>query len=294
MMPPMDLETHRPLLRSLTYRMLGSAPDADDVVQETFVRCLARPPDLDRPLRPWLVRVACNLARDRLRARRRRSYPGVWLPTPMPTEHIDPAPDPERRARLAQSATLAWLVAAERLTPEQRAVIVLRDVFDWSVEEVASLLDRSPGAIRGLHHRGRAALVDAPLPTPSPEVVARHRRALEGLIGAILSGDVELVGRLFHDDAVLLSDGGGEYFAAGKPIVGGSAVARLLLQLVSKAAPPTAVEIVELNGLPALHLRSDETRPRWAPRSVVAITTDEQGRIVRILNVLATAKLVAV
>lgn len=285
----MELEAHRPLLRGLAYRITGSLADADEIVQETFARCIDRPPSLEAPLRPWLVRVACNLARDRLRARRRRAYPGTWLPTP--TELVDPGPDPEERERLAQSATLAWLVAAEALTPEQRAVVVLRDVLDWTVDDTAAALARSPESVRALHHRARRALAGAPLPTPTPDVVAAHRRALEAVLGAALTGQVDAVRALLAPDVVFLSDPGGQYAAAQRPVYGADRVARLLVGLARKAGTVVGAELVELNGLPAVRMAVEPRYPSWAPRVVLAVACDAQGRPWRVFNVLADAKL---
>src|SRR6267142_3657028 len=137
-------------LWGLCYRMTGSAADAEDIVQDTFVRALEKPPaDMQAPLRPWLVKVALNLSRDQLRRRRRREYFGPWLPSPVMTEgdgslQIDEPTSPEMspvaRYDLVESVTLAFLLAMEALTPAQRAVLLLRDVFEYSTSEVAETL----------------------------------------------------------------------------------------------------------------------------------------------------------
>ena len=143
-------DEQRPFLWSLAYRLTGCAADADDVVQEVFVRALERPPaDTARPWRPWLVRVLMNLGRDLLRQRRRRGYVGPWLPSPVATgdgdepPSFDPPdlqPGPGARYDLLESASLAFLLALETLTPAQRAVLLLRDVLDYSVRETADAL----------------------------------------------------------------------------------------------------------------------------------------------------------
>src|SRR5438046_6362126 len=170
------LETDRRLLWGLCYRMTGNAADADDLVQETFVRAIEKPPRrTDEPLRPWLVRVALNLSRDLLRARRRREYVGPWLPSPIETsdeapgrrslgEGGPPSHEPpvggidggrtlEGRYDLLESVSFAFLLALERLTPIQRGVLLLMDVFDYSVKETAAALDRSEANVKTTHHR---------------------------------------------------------------------------------------------------------------------------------------------
>jgi RNA polymerase sigma factor (sigma-70 family) len=151
---------HGQFVWGLCYRMTGSATDADDLLQETFARALASPPrDTGAPWRPWLVRVAVNLARDRLRRRKRTPYVGPWLPAPIETgEQAAEDPDPEHRYGLLESVTFAFLMACEALTPRQRAVLLLRDVLDYSVEETARALAMGIPNVKTTHHRARAAM----------------------------------------------------------------------------------------------------------------------------------------
>ena len=156
---------HRAFLWGLCYRLTGSAADAEDLVQETFVRALSHPPArTDEPWRPWLVRVALNLGRDLLRRRRRRRYVGPWLPSPIETEDVppsfEPAGDesPAARYDLLESVSFAFLLALEALTPAQRAVLLLRDVFDYSVRETARALGFTEANVKTLHLRARRAL----------------------------------------------------------------------------------------------------------------------------------------
>src|SRR5205085_1091374 len=150
---------HRRFLWGLCYRLTGSAADADDLVQETFVRAIERPPErTDEPWRPWLVRVALNLGRDLLRRRRRRGYVGPWLPSPIETgdEVSPPSVEPviapghtmEGRYDLLESVSYAFLVALEALTPLQRAVLLLRDVFDYTVAETVDALGSSEANVK--------------------------------------------------------------------------------------------------------------------------------------------------
>ncbi|HUI26376.1 MAG TPA: sigma-70 family RNA polymerase sigma factor, partial [Candidatus Kryptonia bacterium] len=162
---------HRQFLWGLCYRMTGSAADADDLVQETFVRAIEHPPARpDEPWRPWLVRVAMNLGRDWLRRRKRRSYVGPWLPAPIETgdEASPPAFEPlvdgehttEGRYDLLESVSFAFLLALEALTSQQRAVLLLRDVFDYSVRDTATALAMSQPNVKTTHHRARRAMRD--------------------------------------------------------------------------------------------------------------------------------------
>src|SRR6266850_894172 len=158
-------DEHKHFLWGVCYRMTGSAADAEDIVQDTFVRALEKPPaNMQAPLRPWLVKVALNLSRDQLRRRRRREYLGPWLPSPVITEgdgqfQADEATAPEMspvaRYDLLESVTLAFLLALEALTPAQRAVLLLRDVFDYSTSETAKTLQMTEINVKVTLHRAR-------------------------------------------------------------------------------------------------------------------------------------------
>ena len=182
-------KAHERFLWGLCYRMMGSAADADDLVQETFLRAMERPPRrTDEPLRPWLVRVAMNLCRDALRRRRRQHYVGPWLPAPIETEgenrllSYEPTlPDgttTEGRYELIESVSFAFLLALEALTPQQRAVLLLRDAFDYSVHETADALDLSEANVKTTHHRARRAMAayDRDRRVPTRALQARSRQ----------------------------------------------------------------------------------------------------------------------
>ncbi len=294
----------RRLLWALCYRMTGCAADADDVVQETFARALARPPRAgdDEPLRPWLVKVALNLGRDLLRRRRRRGYVGPWLPSPVPdeapAEEPPPAHEPpsaEGRYDLVESASFAFLLALEALTPRQRAVLLLLDVFDYSVKETAAALDLSEANVKTTHHRARAALRgyrDARLP-PTVERRAETRRALERFLAALAADDVAAVEAMLADDVRGLSDGGGEYQAARLPVVGRKKVALFYTKL-TRARGAARFALRDLGGLPTLIADYDAPRPGEAPRVTLAVELDRAGKIARIYSVLASRKLTAV
>lgn len=274
--------SHEKTLWGVAYRITGSAQDADECLQSAMVRCLERPPDLSRPLRPWLVRVTANLARDALRARRTRAQ-GVWLPWPQPV-------DPEASLAMRQTATLAWLVAAEALTPTQRTLLVLNQVLELSGPEIAALMDLKPGTVRVTLHRARKALADQPLPSPTPQVFAQHQAVMLQLAGALASGDADQVVALLSDDAVFLSDGG-PYAAAGVPIVGAARVARVVLALNANPKPDDTIAPTATNGLPAVWGERPSATGWLAPRYLVQLVLDDAGRIARILTQLNPPKL---
>ncbi len=296
---------HRTFLWNLCYRMTGVAADADELVQETFTRALLRPPpDLERSLRPWLTRIAVNAARDVLRTRRRAGYVGPWLPSPIDTDAEPPAFEPdhdghgaEHRYELLESASFAFLRALETLNPKQRAVLLLRDVFDYPVEETAEVLELSAANVKVLHHRARKRLAVAPpslSKTSSKEAVARNRHALEALMGALLSRDAEQVERLLAAEVVLLNDGGGQFHAARVPVVGAKRVTTFLLRTAQLRGTPDAVSLRTMNGQPGLVLWWRSPGPHEAPLSVVRIEVDVEGKVREVHSVLATRKLTAV
>ncbi|HWP45336.1 MAG TPA: sigma-70 family RNA polymerase sigma factor, partial [Blastocatellia bacterium] len=264
------LETDRRLLWGLCYRMTGNAADADDLVQETFVRALENPPRrLDEPLRPWLVRVAINLSRDLLRKRRRRAYAGEWLPTPVPTEEAEdpasyepPAPSedsPAARYDMIESISMAFLLALEALTPTARAVLLLRDVFDYSTEETAEAIGISEANVKVHLHRARRRMAgyDKQRAKPGAGLTARTRRALEEFLYYLGARNAEGLEKLLTEDAISISDGGGEVAAAMRQVRGRSRVTRLVLGLAEKVGVVPSARFISLNGLPAVLLELD-------------------------------------
>lgn len=301
---------HRRFLWGLCYRLTGSAADADDLVQETFARALARPPArTDEPWRPWLVRVALNLARDLLRRRRRRAYVGPWLPSPVETTDAEPpAFEPvvtgsdgrplttEGRYDLLESVSFAFLLALEALTPRQRAVLLLRDVFDYSVRDTADALGATAGNVKTTHHRARRALAayDRARCIPTRERRARTQQALEALLASLASDDPGAVERLLAADVVAVTDGAGEFHAARKPIVGPARVARFFRNIATRRRTAARVGFTTVNGLPAALVQVPDGRPGEPPRFMLRCDVDERGRITALHSVLATAKLGAV
>jgi RNA polymerase sigma-70 factor (ECF subfamily) len=300
------LDGHRRFLWALAYRMTGSASDAEDIVQETFIRALEHPPrDTSAPWRPWLVRVAMNLSRDQLRKRRRRGYTGVWLPEPVdgdaPGAEISTAGGveqltPEGRLSLAESASFAFLLAIEALTPAQRAVLVLRDAFDFSVRETADALTMSESNVKTTLHRARRALENherSRLP-PSRALKEHMEEMLGRVVACMLVRDVDGLRDLLAVDARSLSDGGGVSFAARAPVVGNDKIARMYAKLATFTSDQARAEIRTINGLPAIVIDDPDPAGQNANRAVLRIELDHSGKIREIHSVLVPAKLARV
>lgn len=304
-LPVADLfAEHRRFLWSLSYRMLGSAADADDVVQDTFMRALERPPQrVDEPMRPWLVKVALNLSRDQLRRRRRRDYVGPWLPSPIDTdgEPAPPSHEPaiagthtlEGRYDLLESVSFAFLLALEALTPTQRAVLLLRDVFDYSVKETADALDLTESNVKTTHHRARNAMEDYDRRRliPTSEVQEAARMALTEFMRKLRDHDVSGIEAMLAEDVKTMTDGGGEFRAALRTIVGRDKVARFYLSVVE---PDAIGHARHLNGMPGAVFDVPAPREHGASRYAVSIALNREGKIAGIYVVSATPKLSAI
>jgi RNA polymerase sigma-70 factor (ECF subfamily) len=293
-------EEHRAFLWSLLYRLTGNAADADDLVQETFVRALRRPPARPAdPWRPWLVTVALNLGRDLLRRRRRRAYPGIWLPSPIetseppPPEPVDPRGDPSGRYDLLETVSFAFLLALEALSPAQRAVLLLRDVFDYSVRETGRALALTEASVKTTHLRARRRMqaYDRARTPRRPEAGARTGEALARFLETLARGDAPALEALLAEDVRSSADGGGEFAASPVGIVGRAAVGRLYLGLGRRLTSAGRVSIVHVNGLPALAVEQEEVPKGWPPRAILRAELDEAGRIRAIYTVAATRKL---
>jgi len=244
-------EAQRPYLRAVAYRLLGRVGDAEDVLQEAWLRWR----EVDRATvmddRAYLTQVTTRLAIDRLRReqRRRETYVGPWLPEPVALE-----PDVADRVELADSVEMALLVVLETLSPLERAVFVLREAFGEPYEEIALVVDRSEEAVRQLAHRARRH-VDARRPRFDADPRTR-REVTERFLAAAAGGDVDALMELLAPDVTLVSDGGGVVRAALRPIEGADAVARWLAGVAARGLAEPSMEIVELNGGPAAVVRS--------------------------------------
>ena len=241
---------HRNLLFTVAYEMLGSAADAEDVLQETWLRWAGVDLGTVRDQRAYLVRITTRQALSRLRTLRRRkeSYVGPWLPEPLLT-----APDVAEDVELAESVSMAMLLVLETLTPTERAVFVLREVFALEYDEIAEAVDKSPAAVRQIAHRARAHVAARrPRGVVSP---AETRAALEAFQRAAETGDLQSLLDILAPDVVFLGDGGGVVQAVLAPVVGAGRVARLLAVGLGRIAATASLQPVQVNGYPALILR---------------------------------------
>ncbi|MFD5121470.1 RNA polymerase sigma-70 factor [Streptomyces sp. NPDC058385] len=245
-------EEHRPVLMGVAYRMLGRVADAEDVVQDAWLRWAQADRDEVREPRAYLVRVATRLAIDRLRQAqvRREAYVGPWLPEPLVTDFGPTAPDTAEAAVLAESVSLAVLVVLESLSPLERAVFVLREAFGFPFAEIATTLDRSESAVRQLAGRARKH-VDERRPRFDVDPV-EQRDLTERFLAAATGGDLEGLMTLLAPDARLVGDSGGKSKAPLRVIESADKVGRFLLGVAKGGAAELTFRILELNAGPAV------------------------------------------
>jgi RNA polymerase sigma-70 factor (TIGR02957 family) len=242
--------THRNLLFTVAYEMLGSATDAEDVLQQTWLRWVGVDLESVRDQRAYLVRITTNQALGRLRtlARRKESYVGSWLPEPLLT-----VPDVADDVELADNISMAMLLVFETLTPTERAVFVLREVFEFEYDEIARMVDKNSAAVRQIAHRARSHVAARrPRGVTCP---AETRAALAAFQRAVATGDMQGLLDILAPDVVAVADGGGVKQAALRPVVGADKVARLLAAGLGRAGVDMSVELAHVNGGPALILR---------------------------------------
>ncbi|MEV0053090.1 RNA polymerase sigma-70 factor [Saccharopolyspora shandongensis] len=249
--PVVEFERQRPRLFGLAYRMLGSAADADDVVQDVFLRWHGTEPGSVEDPSAWLVKVATNLCLNRLGSApvRRERYVGSWLPEPVLTS--DSELGPMETAEQRDTVSLAFLVLAERLTPAERAVFVLREAFGYSHREVAELVELSESNCRQLHSRARKRL-SVVLPLRSAGDLPENRRLVERFLDAARGGDLAGLERMLAEDVTSVADGGGTLGVARLPVRGAEKVARYLATVTSRYVQGLTVSIYEVNGTPGL------------------------------------------
>ncbi|MFJ9964758.1 RNA polymerase sigma-70 factor [Streptomyces avermitilis] len=255
---------HRNLLFTVAYEMLGSAADAEDVLQETWLRWAGVDLGTVRDQRAYLVRITTRQALSRLRTlgRRKESYVGPWLPEPLLT-----APDVAEDVELADSVSMAMLLVLETLTPTERAVFVLREVFDLGYDEIAEAVDKSPAAVRQIAHRARAHVAarrprGVVSPTETQGALDAFRRAAE-------TGDLQSLLDILAPDVVFLGDGGGVKQAVLRPVVGADKVGRLLAAGLGRITA-SSLRPAQVNACPALILRLD-----GAVDTVMAVRIDD-------------------
>ena len=275
-------EAHRDLMFAVAYRMLGTIADAEDAVQDAWLRWSAASRAGVADPRSDLARIVANTALNRLRSvrSRREAYIGPWLPEPLLTAA---GPDAAERAELAESVSVAMLVVLESLTPEERAVFVLREVFGFGYEEIGAALGRSSPAVRQLAHRAREH-VQARRPRFDVDR-NQQREVTERFLAAAGGGDIEGLMSVLAPDVTLLTDGGGKARAALRPITGAGKVARFLVAIASR--PYMGIEISEISLEAAEINGSLGTLITGGGRAIAALTMTVSGGRVTAIQLLA-------
>jgi RNA polymerase sigma-70 factor (TIGR02957 family) len=274
--------THRSLLFTVAYEMLGSAVDAEDVVQETWLRWADVDQDEVRDPRAYMVRMVTRQALNRLRtlARRREDYVGEWLPEPVLT-----SPDIADDVVLAESVSMAMLTVLETLEPTGRAVFVLREVFEMSYEEIAEAVGKTPAAVRQIAHRAREHVAAR---RPRVQVSqSEQQAAVERFLAALDSGDIQSLLDVLAPDVVMAADGGGRVAAIREPAHGAERVATLLSGF-ARVSTGAEVSLVWVNGAPAMRIDLDGELD-----TVISLAV-EDGRISRIYAMRNPEKLTLV
>ncbi|GLX04766.1 RNA polymerase sigma-70 factor [Microbispora sp. NBRC 16548] len=272
-------EASRPRLEAIAYRLLGSAGEAEDAVQETFLRWQAV--DVDRIEVPeaWLTKVLTNLCLNQLTSARarRETYVGQWLPEPLLAG--DPMLGPADTAEQRESVSYAVLTLMERLSPNERAVYVLREAFDYPHREIAEILDITEAASQQIFHRAKKHVADGKARTEIDEVVTR--RIVEEFLAAATSGRIEPLVRLLTEDAVAIGDGGGKVPARAKAFQGAVAVAKFLRGLFK----PAEVKRAMVGGAPEVYI--------WTANGDPAVVAVVDGRVVGVMCLEVTAEGIA-
>ncbi|MBD9369147.1 RNA polymerase sigma-70 factor [Xanthomonas sp. XNM01] len=275
-------QQHRPRLSALAYRLLGSRSDAEDLVQDAWLRWhQADRADIRDP-EAWLVTATTRLGIDRLRAARsqRETYIGPWLPEP---ERIDDAPGPAQLTERTQQVSLAFLAVLERLGPEERAAWLLREAFDYDYAQIAALLEQSEANCRQMVHRAKQRLeAGRPRFEVRPD---KHRSLLERFMQAARDGDRQAIGALLHADARLTSDGGGKAIAVRRPLFGAERIGRLFWAVWRRHDPLLEWRMGMVNGEPAI------LRYREGVLLGVMVAVSDGERILELLTVANPDKL---
>jgi RNA polymerase sigma-70 factor (ECF subfamily) len=270
-------QPHYRYLRALAYRMLGSRAEAEDVVQDAWLRWQSADRSGVENPRAFLSQTVTNLCLDRLQSARarREQYVGVWLPEPLVDEDLHPGPDVT--TEYAQDVSIAFMLALERLQPLERAAFLLHDVFDLDYDEVARRLQRSPAAVRQLASRARTHVQAG---HARVEVAAEEgQRLLQAFGQALVQGDIDALARVLTDDAVFLSDGGGKVAAVPRPLHGAALIAKTLIGFFKLADwSQLKVRAAQVNGLPGWVIaQADGT-----PVQTFAFEPAPDGRVARI------------
>ena len=268
-----QFENYRPLMFAIAYRMLGSAADAEDIVQDAYLRYQAVPPETILSPKAFLSTIVTRLSLTRLQSAhtQRETYIGPWLPEPVLTEH-DSRSSPTEQLSLQDSLSMAFMVLLEELTPLERAVFLLREVFDYDYDEIAEMVGKEDTACRQLFSRAKKHIAaHRPRFRPDRET---HRRLLERFLQAVRTGEMDGLMRLLADDVTLWADGGGKARGAAiHPLHGREVVARFVLASTRFVDGDYRVEITDINGEPAMILRAG------GQARVVLFVTVTRGRL---------------
>lgn len=277
--PTHQFESHRRFLRGLAYRMLGSVAEAEDVVQDCWLRWDGVPHDTILEPKAFLAQTVTRLCLDRIKSAQsqREHYVGVWLPEPWLDEWHTPQQGADEQLAFAQDLEIAFLLVLQRLTPAERAVFLLHELFEWRFEAIAQVLDRSPAACRQLAHRAKQRLSQAqdeaqPKPRRLPEGAVRdtqrEMQVATAFALALQQGDASALAQTLAQDVVFLSDGGGQVNAVPRPLTGASKVAQALAGFAYLwAKEPGTIRPAVINGLPG------------------AIFTSAQGHVVQTMAI---------
>lgn len=281
-----EFEAYRPMMFSIAYRMLGSAMEADDIVQEAYLRYQAAEPERIQSPPAFLSTVVTRLCLDQLKSARakRETYIGPWLPEPLPTGSFAAS---AAQSIDDESLSMAFMILLESLSPLERAVFLLREVFDYEYAEIAEIVGREEAACRQLFSRAKKHLAEnRPRFRSSPQ---EHREILTRFLRAIQVGELEGLMSLLAEEVTSVSDGGGKAHAATRPLHGRERVARFFLG-IRRFAPSEGVDvsIEEVNGEPAIILR----RISGVPIAVLTVEIDD-GVIRALRNILNPDKLLA-
>jgi RNA polymerase sigma-70 factor (ECF subfamily) len=268
---------HRALLFSIAYRMLGSAADAEDILQEAFLRWQRAGEEDVRSPKSYLSAVVTRLCIDQLRSARARRevYVGPWLPEPIMTQHM---PDMTSTQELAESLSIAFLVVLESLSPVERAVFLLREVFGYDYAEIARIVGKSEANCRQITHRAQQRIHER-----RPRFHATHEqqvRVTQEFMQACANGNLQGLMAMLTNNAVLMSDGGGKAQAARNPIYGPNNIARFILGILAKAPPNISVRLDEVNGQPGIVTFVD-----GQPNAVLVL--DVEGDQIRGVHIVA-------
>jgi RNA polymerase sigma-70 factor (ECF subfamily) len=282
-----SFETYRSYLFAIAYRMLGSAMDAEDMVQETYLRYQTTPPVTIVSLKAFLTTILARLCMDQLHlARRKRElYVGPWLPEPILTEVTLESGDPEKRVEMEESISLAFLVLLEQLQPFERAVFLLREVFEYDYAEIATILGKSESACRRSFSRAKKHLSEhRPRFPSSPQT---HRQLLTSYFQAVETGEMATLTNLLAENVTLWADAGGKIKqAALRPITGRDAVARFSLGTVRFLPEDNRVELAEVNGQPAVIIRT-------GGRALLVLTIEVEAEHIQAIRLIANPEKLA-